>query len=418
MFTTHQHAPFTVSTDSDGLNIFRHASAGLVRESSADGLRWSMEVIPWDEGPLHPICRTAPAASEVLVRNAGGRVLRVEPREGRLHLRGEVAMPILPEKWYETSPRPEDMTLVRDEAQGVYRLFFCARRAVGKDPLRRGCIGSAISEDLLHWETEPPIFAPNQYPELASPHVFGDGEHTALFYVARAPEGAESLRYAVAPRLAGPYERPEADLLANDARRSIVTVPFGPRSLAFFGRTEAGGSRLSVSRPGQLDFTASGRPFVRFFEGLLNLLGKPLFHTEASLESSELLVRVLPRYGGAFRLTARLLSKSASAVGLLFRTTMTGHDNITLWLDFASKAVTARRGVNGRLLARAPRTIVPGEEYRLAVWAEGPFADVYLDDEWVLSVETEGRATGGFGLAVLGGAARFEDVGAQAIEPK
>ncbi len=141
-----------------------------------------------------------------------------------------------------------------------------------------------------------------------------------------------------------------------------------------------------------------------------------MFQTEASLTSSETLVRVFPRYGANFRLTARIKSLGASAAGVLFRTTMTGHDNLTVWLDYASDAVIARRGVNGRLLGRSRHPLSPGADYLLSVWAEGSFADVYLDDEWILSIETEGRVTGGFGLAVAGGEARFETVCAQAIE--
>ena len=52
----------------------------------------------------------------------------------------------------------------------------------------------------------------------------------------------------------------------------------------------------------------------------------------------------------------------------------------------------------------------------MSLWVEGGFADVYLDDEWVLTCATEGRKSGGFGLATLGGEARFDSVTAQAIQ--
>jgi hypothetical protein len=408
--------PFTVTPTAGGLRRFRHDPAGLVREESADGLTWSREVLAWDEGPLRPLCAAGPPGG-LIALDANGRLLHIETAEGRPRRRAEVPLPETAERWYEAPPSPADVAIVRDAEEGTYRLFFCARRAAGRDPQRRGCIGSAVSEELCGWEVEPPIFAPNRYPELHSPHLFSREGRTALLYVSRSEHGGEAIRCAVAPRLTGPFESPEPDLLAGDVRTGVATVEFGPRRLAFFSRAEAGGGRASISRPGQVDFRADGRPYVRFFEGLLNLLGKPLFHTDASLESSDLLVRVLPRYGKAFRLTARVTSLNASAVGLLFRTTMTGHDNTTLWLDYRSNAVVARRGVNGRLLVRAARPLAAGEAYRLSIWAEGSFADVYLDDEWVLTTETEGRLNGGFGLAVVGGAARFEDVDAQSIEP-
>jgi hypothetical protein len=347
---------------------------------------------------------------------AGGRRLSLNER-----FRPEFSS----EPWYERPPEPEEMTVLHDEAQSVYRAFFSARRRSGRDPVRRGCIGSATSSDLRHWSTEPPIFAPNLFSDLTAPRVFAEGGRYVLFYATPEQGGLRALRFAIAPHLAGPYERLEPDLVACDARTSVHAVRLGAKRLVFFGRPEtpspsgrpaasAGGAALS--RPGLLEFRADGRPLVHFYDALLGLLGRTLFQTEAVLNSSEILVRVLPRYGTDFRLTLKARSLGAKALAVLFRTTMTGHDNVSLWLDFAAGAVLLRRRVNGRLLARAPRGLSAREEHRVSLWVEGGFADVYLDDEWVLSCATEGRKSGGFGLATLGGEARFDAVTAQAIQ--
>ena len=106
----------------------------------------------------------------------------------------------------------------------------------------------------------------------------------------------------------------------------------------------------------------------------------------------------------------------ATSLGVVFRTTVTGHDNIALQLEFDSGTISLRRGVRGRLLARARRPLTVGTPYRLSLWAEHGFVDAYIDDEWVLTGPTEGCRSGGFGLVVHDGEARFTNVSARAIE--
>ena len=156
-------------------------------------------------------------------------------------------------------------------------------------------------------------------------------------------------------------------------------------------------------------------PQILFYDRLLNLMGQPIMTTEATLDSGEILVRVLPRHGADCRVTTRVRSLGACAAGVLFRTTVTGSDNITLWLDFEAGTVDMRRGVKGRLLGRARRPLFLHTDYSVAIWAEGAFADIYLNDEWILTGHTEARVSGGFGVAVRGGEANFSDLAAQAI---
>jgi hypothetical protein len=409
-----------VAAHEKGVAIFRAASEGLAWETSPDGVRWRTESAAAGEktGPLRPICSAERSgAGQLLCADPEGRMMGVAAGDRRLSLNERFRPQFSAEPWYERLPEPEEMTVLRDEAQSVYRAFFSARRRSGRDPERRGCVGSATSPDLRRWSTEPPIFAPNLFSDLVAPRVLADAGRYVLFYATPEQGGLRGLRFAIAPRLEGPYERLEPDLVACDARTAMHVVQLGSRRLVFFGRAEPvrpGGAALS--RPGLLEFRADGRPFVRFYDALLGLLGRTLFQTDEALDSGEILVRVLPRYGTDFRLTLKARSAGARALAVLFRTTMTGHDNVSLWLDFAAGALLLRRGVRGRLLARAPHPLRAGEEHRVSLWVEGGFADVYLDDEWVLSCLTEGRKSGGFGLATLGGEARFDAVTAQAIQ--
>ena len=409
----------TIAAHEKGVAIFRAAREGIAWETSPDGVRWHAATAEvGDAGPLRPICSAEPSGEgQLLCADPEGRMLGVAAGDRRLSLRERFRPQFSAEPWYESLPAPGDMAILHDEAQSVYRAFFSARRRSGRDPERRGCVGSATSPDLRSWSTEPPIFAPNRFSDLVAPRIFSDGGRHVLFYATPEQGGLLGLRFAIAPHLEGPYERLEPDLVSCDARTAVHAVRLGAKRLVFFGRAgpvHPGGA--AISRPGLLEFHADGRPFVRFYDALLGLLGRTLFQTEAALNSGEILVRVLPRYGTDFRMTLKVRSRGARALGVLFRTTMTGHDNVALWLDFAAGAVLLRRGVSGRLLARAPRSLAKGDEHRVSLWVEGGFADVYLDDEWVLSCATEGRKSGGFGLATLGGEARFDAVTAQAIQ--
>ena len=85
------------------------------------------------------------------------------------------------------------------------------------------------------------------------------------------------------------------------------------------------------------------------------------------------------------------------------------------WLDFAEGAVILRRGLQGRLLGRTRRPLQQEQDYRLTLWTEGAFIDVFLDDEWILASHTETRRVGAFGFVVCGGAARFREATVQTI---
>ena len=406
-----------VAAHGKGVAIFRAAPKGLRCEVSADGVRWETEDAEGEgAGPLRPVCPAEQfGEAQLLCADGEGRLIGVSAAERRLSFQAPFRPEFSTERWYEEPPAPWEMAILRDPERAVYRAFFSARRKSGRQVERRGCIGSATSADLRAWSTEPPIFAPNLFRDLLSPRVLNDGERHVLFYATPEEGGVLGLRSAIAPHLEGPYERLEPDLIACDARTTVQMAHLGSRRLLLFGRQMPDGS-AGVSRPGLLEFRADGRPFVRFYEPLLGLLGRTLFQTDATLDSGETLVRVFPRFGTDFRLTLKVRSLGARAAGALFRTTLTGHDNVTLWLDFAAGAALLRRGVNGRLLGRVSRKLAAEEEHRVCLWVEGAFADLYLDDEWVLTCATEGRKSGGFGLTTLGGEARFDAVTAQAIQ--
>lgn len=409
---------FAAAEYGHGIAVFRPTAEGLRCDFSRDAMLWRTEIRPWEpDSALWPLCGAElEERGDLFCVDDSGMVFPVSVAEGSLSLSSSFRPIASAPPWYEALPGPHDVTILRDAGSDLYRAFFGTRRSRGRQRERRGCIGAATSTDLRTWTVEPPIFSPNKYPAMYSPDVFMEGGRAILFYVTSEQGNLRALRFALAPSLDGPYEQVTPDVLACDVRTSMRTVRFRSEGLAFFGRAMPGADApQTMSRPGRIAFRPNGSPFVRFYDPLARLLGRPILETQASLTSSEILVRVLPTHARDFRMTARLRSLGAKDAGLVFRTTATGHDNITLWLEFERGALTLRRGVRGRHLGRTRRELLEGRDYRITVWAEGDFADVYLDDEWVLTGHTETRRWGGFGLAVAVGEARFEAVSVQAI---
>jgi hypothetical protein len=176
--------PIAVAAHEKGVAIFRAAREGLTWETSPDGVRWQAACAEaGDAGPLRPICSAGRSGKgQLLCADPEGRMLGVAAGDGGLSLNERFRPQFSAEPWYERLPAPGDMTIFHDEAQAVYRAFFSARRRSGRDPDRRGCIGSATSPDLRSWSTEPPIFAPNLFSDLIAPRIFSDGGRHVLFY--------------------------------------------------------------------------------------------------------------------------------------------------------------------------------------------------------------------------------------------
>lgn len=409
---------FALASADGSVVLFRATGRGIVAEVSRDGVHWEPDdTLKGNHERLWPLYSSELVeGTDLFCVNAEGRIVPTARQDDRLSAVGDVSPITDTAAWYESPPDPHDTVILQGRDDGVYRAVFCARRTIGRQSDRRGCIGLARSDDLRTWNVEPPIFAPNRYARLLSPHLLSDRHHTVLFYATPESGGLRALRYAIAPAPDGPFEATEPDLLSCDVRGFIHTVRLGERRLAFFGRSMPGELHIaSVSRPGAIEFHPDGRPVIRFYDGLLSLLGKSMVETEAELASTGPLARLIKAHGTSFYLRARLRSEGASQAGLLFRTTLAGHDNITLWLDFEEGALAVRRGMQGRLLARCRRPLHRGGEYDVGVWVEGSYVDVYLDREWVLTARAEARRAGGFGLAVCGGKARFTHVTAQPV---
>lgn len=76
---------------------------------------------------------------------------------------------------------------------GIFYAFLTARTNGGPSD-RRGCIGLAKSEDLIHWECLPPAYAPGREPQHEIPELFRYDDHWVLIF-ATAENDAFGLKY-------------------------------------------------------------------------------------------------------------------------------------------------------------------------------------------------------------------------------
>lgn len=118
-------------------------------------------------------------------------------------------------RWYETTIDTKGMVSWRDpkpvKVGETYYATVCARENSGPF-MRRGAVGLLASTDLEHWEPRPPLFAPRRWWDLECPQVFELG---GRYYLTAAIMEDRTQRYWVADRFEGPYDVPaDGGLLA------------------------------------------------------------------------------------------------------------------------------------------------------------------------------------------------------------
>ena len=179
---------------------------------------WTMSVTPRPGGDGYQMLYTALAAAD------DGRVQRVAmaTSDDLLHWIKSPATSIISAdpRWYETDPRATGAVSWRDpkpvRVGDGYLATICARENRGLVP-RRGCAGLLVSDDLEHWETRPPLFAPRRYWDLECPQVFhlGAQPDPERWYLTAAIMEDHSQRYWISQEATGPYHVPPGgDLLA------------------------------------------------------------------------------------------------------------------------------------------------------------------------------------------------------------
>jgi beta-fructofuranosidase len=105
-------------------------------------------------------------------KHAGNPILAADPR------------------YYDTSssvnrlknpPAWRDPFVFKDKTTGNYTMIISARTA-GRQRVYNGCLGMAVSKDLLEWKVLPPLLSPGIYDELETPSLIHYRNQYYLFF--------------------------------------------------------------------------------------------------------------------------------------------------------------------------------------------------------------------------------------------
>ena len=222
-----------------------------------------------------------------------GRVQRIGLATSRdlFHWEKHAAGPILEAdaRWYETAMDPppaqhpdwkgwvtwRDPYVVADSTGGVHWMFLVARTRQG-DPSKRGCVAVAKSADLVHWEVQPPAFAPGRHHSIGVPQVFEHGARYYLLYHSSGyfdqpiettdPHCDAGIFYATSPMLTQGYTTPDDEILIGGGRgMSGRTIRLGDQRYLYYwvncypaGTDQAPDRQIVLSTPKLIRFDDQG----------------------------------------------------------------------------------------------------------------------------------------------------------------
>ncbi len=117
-----------------------------------------------------------------------------------------------------------------NEAAGEYWMLMTARRDSG--PVRnRGCIGLAVSSDLVNWEGRPPLWAPDEVWAHPCPDLFRHGDRWYLVYSVSREWIAT--HYRMAHSLEGPWMSAADDMFDGLVYGAAKTAGDGSQRYTF-----------------------------------------------------------------------------------------------------------------------------------------------------------------------------------------
>jgi beta-fructofuranosidase len=186
-----------------------------------------------------------------------------------------------PAVWHDRAFR--DPWVMRDPAGSGFRMWFTARVPDGS-PDERGVIGTAHSDDLVHWRVEPPVTPPGDFGECEVPQYWEHGGRSYLLFctsvrrtsakrrdllAARSAELETGTHYFIADGPDGPWRLGAGPFLAGTAPYSlyagrIVEAPDGrPVFLGTIGFQPDGSYVGALSDPIPIEATPDGELILR-----------------------------------------------------------------------------------------------------------------------------------------------------------
>ena len=344
-----------------------------------------------------------------------------------------------------------DPFLFFEEKNKRYVMTVTARLHQG--PWReRGCVAWVVSQDLINWEVQPPLYAPAIGRNLEVTELFEmDGRYFLIFCHGET----NTTRYRVAEQLEGPYRCPVDDIL-------LPSYMYAPRTIELSGkrflipwvadrldgiddnRSEFGAEGVTwggaLGTPQEIRCVSDGRlalffpDIVEGLTGTQTLNASSLNHLQTErgawkqegntvlASSDQGMARGLVAVRGAdFLLSCRIRINRGVAAGLILRASEGGEAGYYLRLEPAMKSVCLwrypRQWFSSRPMAFR---VIPNLDYEqtivVKVILHRHVLDVYFDNRHVLSRAVYDYKEGQFGLFVEDAEAEFGAFVANTLE--
>lgn len=390
------------------------------------GLATSRDGITWEKSPHNPI-------------------LRGDPRFYEPTLPAEAAYQ--PKDFDRECFR--DPMIIPDEKTGAFGMIVVARDQ--HQPLDvRACLAWATSNDLEHWEAQPPIYSPGRFHTIETPSIFAHGgRHYAIFMthpgwgppvMTTDPYQQAGNFYAVSDHgVMGPYRQPEDEVVVaahGSLRAGAQRIVEGPHGeLYLYGwvlRLPAPDDEpvdvywLAVPPPKRVHFTPAGELQV-VFNDTLEKLGRPEPVTLASTADiasgdpaawrfaegligkhfSERRIARLPGVQTDVLFSSRIHLLRGERAGFLVRG---AEDDSAGWQVIADRRFQrVEFGLLGGSSFIDARSCQLPDEFELKVLVYGECIEVYLDSRCLIHQVRHREKSGHLGYIVERGEAAFSD---------
>lgn len=300
-------------------------------------------------------------------------------------------------RWYETEIIADDAGGIHgsglrdpyvwlDEDDGRYHMTFASR--VNEGPLDgRGCVGQAVSDDLLTWTCTEPLLAPGYYSEMEVPQVFSLGGRWYVHFhtnmtIWMSVKGRREIPdhdqipahfYWMADHPAGPWERPREHVLAgsgghicNPLAVRVLDDFAGNPTVIHFHMARANRDDDGPDEPGPL---ALPKTLGTTADGLLTSGMHPAVEERMQPGSG--------RPGTAFVAEVTLTPDPHAGNGII------------LWdayrLLLVGDGLALHRIRDNKVIAHRPLPSLPAGDTTLQVVACDAYLDMFLDGRWLLT---------------------------------
>ncbi|MFH1396207.1 MAG: hypothetical protein ABIG93_02310 [archaeon] len=116
--------------------------------------------------------------------------------------------------------------------------YYCLLVAKDKNKAfeHSGCVALLKSKDKLHWQTMAPLFSPNRYWEIETPHLYklGLNGKKRYYLVYGTYENEYSVSFAVSDKLFGPYQEPEHNIITPHYCYAERIIDFKGKKLFYY----------------------------------------------------------------------------------------------------------------------------------------------------------------------------------------